>query len=76
VVIALTIAQIVIDGYLWQFPKALWNDGDGASAFPWNAWLPSWIDTGAERSFAVAVAVACVLSYLMLRYADDRTQTR
>lgn len=76
VVTALTIAQIVIDGYLWQFPKALWNDGDGASAFPWNAWLPSWIDTGAERSFAVAVVVACVLSYLMLRYADDRTQTR
>ncbi|HET7219428.1 MAG TPA: hypothetical protein VFJ02_15330 [Vicinamibacterales bacterium] len=32
----LTIAvvlQLIIDGYAWQHPKILWNDGDGRAAF-------------------------------------------
>ena len=28
----LVVLQISIDGYLWQNPKNLWNDGDGVAA--------------------------------------------
>jgi hypothetical protein len=30
-VVLLTL-QIFLDGYLWQNPKNLWNDGDGVAA--------------------------------------------
>jgi hypothetical protein len=33
VVATICAAQIVIDGYIWQHPKILWNDGDGRAAF-------------------------------------------
>jgi hypothetical protein len=32
-VIAAIALQIVIDAYVWQHPKILWNDGDGRAAF-------------------------------------------
>lgn len=31
--IAAIVLQIVIDAYVWQHPKILWNDGDGRAAF-------------------------------------------
>ena len=33
IVIAVVALQIVIDAYVWQHPKILWNDGDGRAAF-------------------------------------------
>ena len=32
-VVAAIALQIVIDAYVWQHPKILWNDGDGRAAF-------------------------------------------
>jgi hypothetical protein len=30
--VPLLVLQVAIDGYLWQHPKNLWNDGDGIAA--------------------------------------------
>ncbi|HEY7499576.1 MAG TPA: hypothetical protein VH740_13745 [Vicinamibacterales bacterium] len=32
-ILPLLVLQIAIDGYAWQHPKILWNDGDGRAAF-------------------------------------------
>ena len=45
--IVLLALQIFLDGYLWQNPKNLWNDGDGVAAICGRGetrlckWLPS-----------------------------------
>jgi hypothetical protein len=31
-VVLLVAMQLTIDGYMWQNPKNLWNDGDGVAA--------------------------------------------
>jgi hypothetical protein len=47
--VPLIILQIAIDGYAWQHPKNLWNDGDGVAAIcsrgglPVCAFLPSFV---------------------------------
>ena len=49
VVGALLVLQIGIDGYMWQNPKNLWNDGDGVAAvcsrggFTFCRYLPSFV---------------------------------
>ena len=55
-VILLVVIQLGIDAYIWQFPKTLWNDGDGLSAFRYSQWLPSW--TASRRGVAFAIALA------------------
>jgi hypothetical protein len=47
--VPLIILQIAIDGYAWQHPKNLWNDGDGVAAIcsrggiPVCSFLPSFV---------------------------------
>jgi hypothetical protein len=49
VVILILTLQIAIDGYFWQHPKNLWNDGDGVAAVcarggaPFCRFLPSFV---------------------------------
>lgn len=57
IVVALVVLQVALDAYVWQFPKTLWNDGDGVTALRWIQWLP----TSAESSllpFMAALAIA------------------
>jgi hypothetical protein len=66
---ALATLQIAIDAYVWQFPKTLWNDGDGMSAFRWSEWLPSWLspEPGATLRFAAALGAAIAFGYLCFK---------
>ena len=48
VVAGLVLLQMAINAFVWQFPKTLWNDGDGVSALRWTQWLPT--ATVRERS--------------------------
>jgi hypothetical protein len=32
--------QVAIDGYAWQHPKNLWNDGDGVAAVCTRGGIP------------------------------------
>jgi hypothetical protein len=49
ILVPLLITQIAIDGYAWQHPKNLWNDGDGVAAVcsrggaRFCAFLPSFV---------------------------------
>lgn len=42
--------QIGINAFVWQFPKTLWNDGDGVAAAPFTRWLPTWFEGGTPSS--------------------------
>jgi hypothetical protein len=53
----LVAAQVAIDLFVWQFPKTLWNDGNGISAAPFTRWLPTWFSGDATLLFAVALAL-------------------
>ncbi|HEX7019388.1 MAG TPA: hypothetical protein VF159_05235 [Gemmatimonadaceae bacterium] len=66
---ALVVMQIAIDAYVWQFPKTLWNDGDGVSSVPWTTWLPSWTDADPWFSFALGVGVMLALCAIADRLA-------
>jgi hypothetical protein len=52
--IALVAVQLLLDGYMWQNPKDLWNDGDGVAAvcsrngYAFCQWLPA-IEKRASR---------------------------
>jgi hypothetical protein len=70
----LIVAQVAINAFVWQFPKTLWNDGDGISAFAWTGWLPSWSDRGAMPFFLLALSVAGVLGYVIVRVNDDENR--
>ena len=61
--------QIGIDAFVWQFPKTLWNDGDGVTELASARWMPSWMDTGATLPFALVLAMACVFTWACSRYA-------
>jgi hypothetical protein len=68
-VAGLAALQVAIDGYLWQSPMSLWNDGDGTSAFALANWLPTWTAPGAAVAFAGGVAAILALSALAIRGA-------
>jgi len=63
--------QVVIDVFVWQYPKTLWNDGDGVSAFlPANV-LP----TVAQGEFVYAFALFAVSAAgcaVLARHASAR----
>jgi hypothetical protein len=62
--------QVAINGFVWQFPKVLWNDGDGVSAFSWTRWLPTLSSSSdATLPFATALITATVLAYWCSKYA-------
>ena len=42
--------QIAINAFVWQYPKTLWNDGDGVAAAPFTRWLPTWFEGGTPSS--------------------------
>jgi hypothetical protein len=66
IVRVLVALQLAIDVYVWQFPKTLWNDGDGVSAFRWSAWLPT--STSADAlPFAAAFVTTCAIAYVCAR---------
>lgn len=46
-VLVLVLVQIALDAFLWQFPRTLWNDGDGISALPAANWIPGWVSAAA-----------------------------
>ena len=62
-VLTLVTLQVVISAFAWQWPKTLWNDGDGISAAPWGWLLPSWVDPAAAPVFALAAVVLAVFGY-------------
>lgn len=64
--------QVAIDVYVWQFPKTLWNDGNGVSAFRWSGWLPTSTSADAALPFALAVIVAAAMTYVCLKTAATR----
>jgi hypothetical protein len=68
-VIALVALQVALDLYVWQFPKTLWNDGDGLTAFRWSRWLPTWTATDAAPAFALDLCAIVVIAVLSVRYA-------
>jgi hypothetical protein len=68
VVAALVVLQLAIDAFVWQFPKTLWNDGAGVSAFRWSQWLPTWTDSRATLAFAGALGTAFAFGYLCSRF--------
>ena len=49
--------QIGINAYVWQFPKALWSDGDGVASAPFTRWLPTWFAGDATLLFTIAAAL-------------------
>lgn len=59
--------QIGLNAYLWQFPKALWNEGDGVAAFGWAAWLPTWTAADAWQAFAGLAAACALLTFVCTR---------
>jgi hypothetical protein len=68
VVAALVVVQVAIDAFVWQFPKALWNDGDGVSAFRGSGWLPTWTDPGAAQAFVLLLCAAVAFAFVGSRY--------
>ena len=75
VVTALVAVQLAIDALVWQFPKTLWNDGDGVSAFRWNQWMPTWTDSQATLAFAGALGTAFAFAYVCSRFAAVADQS-
>ena len=75
VVTALVAVQLAIDALVWQFPKTLWNDGDGVSAFRWNQWMPTWTDSQATLAFASALGTAFAFAYVCFRFAAVADQS-
>ena len=69
VVAGLVLLQMAINAFVWQFPKTLWNDGDGVSALRWTQWLPTATDSGTVVSLAIALAalVAFAVYVVQLR---------
>ena len=67
----LVATQVAIDLFVWQFPKTLWNEGDGSSAAPLARWLPTWFAGDATLLFAGALALfvagALAVSKLTIR---------
>jgi hypothetical protein len=72
VVVAVFVAiQLGIDAALWQFPKMMWNDGDGASAFALTRMLPTWVSPSAAPAFAIVALAAGAFSFVCARYCSD-----
>jgi hypothetical protein len=67
-VAVLVALQVGIDAYLWQAPKAMWNDGDGVTRFAWIRWLPSWTD-GRVLPFVLALGIAVTFAWAASRWA-------
>lgn len=59
--------QLLMDAYVWQYPKTLWKDPDGSIFFPGSLWLPSWTEPRAAMLFAVLIAGACAWTLVCLR---------
>jgi hypothetical protein len=57
VVLTLVAMQVAVSAYVWQYPKTLWNEGDGHAAFAGAQWLPTW----AAPSFIQVVLFAAAL---------------
>ena len=68
---AVVVLQIGLDAFVWQFPKTLWNDGDGTSALRWSQWLPSGTATSLVP-FALAFAIAASLAVICARFTQPR----
>ena len=71
VLAALVVLQIALDAFVWQFPKTLWNDGNGSSALRWTQWLPTWTEPSLVP-FAVALAIAASFAIVCARYGLPR----
>jgi hypothetical protein len=74
IVMLLVIFQVTIDAYVWQFPRTLWNDGDGVTALLLSAWLPSWSADGTVLIFAIAASAIAGFTWALagrLRAAGD-----
>ena len=65
--IVLLALQIVLDGYLWQNPKQLWNDGDGVAAICSPTGLCRWLP--AVRRLTRATCYGCYWCYVLERAA-------
>jgi hypothetical protein len=76
VVAAIVPLQLAIDALVWQFPKTLWNDGDGLSAFAWSQRLPTWAEAGAALVFAALLGAAGAFAYLCSTYAVRKDSAR
>lgn len=63
--------QVWIDAYVWQFPKTLWNDGDGATSLWMARWLPSLQETQSITWVAVLMAVWLTTGIVMSRSRHD-----
>lgn len=55
--------QVVINAYLWQFPKLMWADGDGVAAYWAASWLPTW--TQASHVAWFVVLAVCIAAYAL-----------
>jgi hypothetical protein len=67
IVAAIAGVQILINAFVWQWPKALWNDGDGVSAFAGAAWLPTWTDASHWPAFAALLGATLGAAYICRR---------
>jgi hypothetical protein len=68
--------QLLLNAYVWQFPKTLWNDGDGVASLRFANWLPSWTaGESATWNFGVALlalAAAAIWLGKFSRPTDSR----
>lgn len=72
ITLMLVALQIAIDAFVWQFPKTMWNDGNGTSAFTWSSWLPTWTNPDAALGFTIAMVALALVTIACWRGAGDR----
>jgi hypothetical protein len=73
-VAGLVVVQVAFNAYVWQFPKTLWNDGDGTTAFGPARWLPTWVGADAAPLFALALGALVATGWLCARSARTRVE--
>ena len=64
--------QVLLDFFFWQFPKLLWNDGDGIAAFAAFRFLPSWNGFSLRSLFLSGVLAALLAAGSMLFIRIDK----
>ena len=65
--------QVVLDAYVWQFPKTLWNDGDGIGALFLSPAFPSWAEPSSAATFALFLIMTLALSWWLARLSRTRS---
>jgi hypothetical protein len=63
----LLLLQAGIDAYVWQFPKTLWNDGDGTTALALARWLPSLVEPHSVLWMAMLMATWGIVGSALAR---------